>query len=142
MMNMTVSGVEKYVSRCMAASVATEVMQPSALKKSGLLVERRAKQIVKQKNIIDTSNLFNNINTHDPVHESATEASIEIVSEVEYSIFNEYGTSQMAARPYMRPALDETKPEIEKLLGEAFAAATFGAMGAGGKLGSWTKTVR
>jgi hypothetical protein len=37
-------------------------------------------------------------------------------------VFNEFGTYKMAARPYMRPALDETKPEIKKLIGAMFIA--------------------
>ena len=40
-------------------------------------------------------------------------ASVE--SRAEYSSFLEFGTSKMAARPFMQPALEENKPKIKRL---------------------------
>lgn len=40
-------------------------------------------------------------------------ASVE--STAEYSAFLEFGTSKMAARPFLQPALEENKPKIRKL---------------------------
>lgn len=37
----------------------------------------------------------------------------EVRSEAEYAGDLEFGTSKVAARPYMRPARDKTKPEID-----------------------------
>lgn len=34
-------------------------------------------------------------------------AGVEVVADVEYAKFVEYGTSEMAAEPFLRPALDE-----------------------------------
>jgi HK97 gp10 family phage protein len=116
-MTMRVIGDDVLVAKLEKAMAATVIMQPTALQQSGLLVERRAKQIVVEKDVIDTGNLLGNIVTHPPEGDS-----IEIVSEADYSIFNEYGTYKMAARPYMRPALDESKPEVEKLIGKMFMA--------------------
>jgi HK97 gp10 family phage protein len=126
-MHVSVIGDDVLVAKLEKAMAATVIMQPTALQASGLLVERRAKQIVVEKDVIDTGNLLGNIVTHPPEGDS-----IEIVSQADYSIFNEYGTYKMAARPYMRPALDETKPEIEKLIGAMFIGAVSGAMGGGG----------
>lgn len=39
-----------------------------------------------------------------------------IGTNVEYSIFVEYGTSRMAAQPYLRPALAKNKRRIKRLL--------------------------
>ena len=34
----------------------------------------------------------------------------------EYAPYVEYGTSKMAARPFMQPAVDKVKPEFEKVM--------------------------
>jgi HK97 gp10 family phage protein len=131
-MTMRVIGDDALVAKLEAAMVVTEAMQPTALQQSGYLVERRAKQIVTEKDIIDTGNLFGNIHT-----DNLTATSIEIISDPTgedgqgYAVFNEYGTSKMAARPYMRPALDESKPEIEKLIGTMFMAEVGAVLGIG-----------
>jgi HK97 gp10 family phage protein len=116
-MTMRVISDDILVAKLEKAMAATVIMQPTALQSAGLLVERRAKQIVVEKDVIDTGNLLGNIVTKPPDGDS-----IEIVSQADYSVFNEFGTYKMAARPYMRPALDETKPEIEKLIGTMFIA--------------------
>jgi HK97 gp10 family phage protein len=116
-MTMRVIGDDVLVAKLEKAMAATVIMQPTALQSAGLLVERRAKQIVVEKDIIEFGNLLGSIVTHPPEGDS-----IEIVSEVDYSVYNEFGTSKMEARPYMRPALDETKPEIKKLIGTMFLA--------------------
>jgi HK97 gp10 family phage protein len=121
---MVVTGVDKLVSSLAAAATATVALQPPALSKAGFLVERRAKQIVVEKDIIDTGNLLGNITTGEP-----SGNSIEVTSEAPYSIFNEFGTYKMAARPYMRPALDETRPEIEALIGAMFIAEVSAVLG-------------
>ncbi len=53
------------------------------------------------------SKIFTNI---DPV---GLGASVE--SRADYSSFLEFGTSKMAARPFMQPALEENKPRIRRL---------------------------
>ena len=40
-------------------------------------------------------------------------ASVE--SRADYSLALEFGTSKMAARPFMQPALEENKPKINRL---------------------------
>ena len=53
------------------------------------------------------SNIFTNIDT------DGLGASVE--SRAAYSSFLEFGTSKMAARPFLQPALEENKPRIRRL---------------------------
>lgn len=39
----------------------------------------------------------------------------DIESRADYSLFLEFGTSNMAARPFMQPALEENRPKISRL---------------------------
>lgn len=39
---------------------------------------------------------------------------------VEYTIFNEYGTSNMSAQPMLRPAVEEARDEFEMDIREAY----------------------
>lgn len=41
--------------------------------------------------------------------------SVNVESRADYSSFLEFGTSKMAARPFMQPALEENKPKIRRL---------------------------
>lgn len=46
----------------------------------------------------------------------------------DYGWFLEVGTRNMAPRPWLRPALDNTTPRIRALLGKAFRASIGGSM--------------
>jgi HK97 gp10 family phage protein len=46
-----------------------------------------------------------------------------IFSRVEYSVFVEYGTSRMAAQPFMRPTLLFGRDLVRRLVAEAIAEA-------------------
>lgn len=47
------------------------------------------------------------------VFDSAVPMSFaQVIAPVEYSPYQEFGTYKMAAHPFMRPALDESAPEI------------------------------
>lgn len=70
-----------------------------------------------------------------PNNDSATLANgIEVIqvaplrvliqSTAPYGQSLEFGTSKMAPRPFMAPAADKTRPEIERRLGSAVARAT------------------
>lgn len=50
--------------------------------------------------------------------------AIRVVSNAPYSAFLEYGTSKMAARPFLRRALLEKAPESVDLIKRAIAKAT------------------
>ena len=59
----------------------------------------------------DTGYLVNNI--YLDIDVDGLGASVE--SRAEYSSFLEFGTSKMAARPFMQPALEENRPKIRRL---------------------------
>ena len=59
----------------------------------------------------DTGFLVNNIALK--IDMDGFGASVE--SNASYSSFLEFGTSKMAARPFMQPALEENKPKIRRL---------------------------
>lgn len=40
-----------------------------------------------------------------------------------YAIFQEFGTSKMAARPFFRPGIEAAKPQIKTVMAQAFLAA-------------------
>lgn len=44
--------------------------------------------------------------------------------ETDYAAFLEFGTSRMAARPFMRPAAEQNRAEITKLVGRAISLTT------------------
>lgn len=47
--------------------------------------------------------------------ELVNQLEAQVTSEAEYAAALEFGTSRMAARPYMRPARDKKAPEIQRL---------------------------
>ena len=89
------------------------------LEAAGTLVEGLAKGIIVEKDIIDTGNLLNSV-----AHEVEGETA-HVGTNVEYGVYQEFGTRFMAARPWLRPAVDEHHAEIRK----AFAAALRGVFG-------------
>jgi len=49
--------------------------------------------------------------------------SVALGAAVYYAGFVEYGTRKMAARPYLRPAIEEKRQELLEKTGEAIASA-------------------
>ena len=80
---------------------------PTALKAGGLIVRNAAVMNCKEKEVWLTGNLARSIHVKEV---SPTE--VRIGTKVEYAPYHEFGTSKMAARPYLRPALDENKQKI------------------------------
>jgi HK97 gp10 family phage protein len=72
-----------------------------------------AVQNIRDKDIIDTGNLMNSVQSWPPEYTTGgqgggkTQASIDIGTPVEYGTYHEFGTSRMGARPWLRPAFDE-----------------------------------
>ena len=130
MISVTCIGHALLASKFMAAIPAARIAASGGLAKSGLLVLRRAKQNVVAKDIIDTGNLFNSI-----VFGEFSPSAVEVVSGAEYSIYQEFGHrtrgggGYVAARPYMRPALDDSKADIERLIGQPIIIAIHEVIG-------------
>ena len=127
-----------------AATIVPAKAVPSGLDKAGLLVLRRAKQ----KAPVDTGTLMGSIMKID-----VSPAEVDAVAFADYSVYVEFGTGIYAeggggrqtpwvypsgdgfvttsgspAQPYMRPALDENKTQIEALIGKAVITTIEGVM--------------
>lgn len=79
---------------------------------AGYKVEARAKDLVP----VDTGATKNSIAT--TVEGGGMDALATIGPTTDYSIYLEFGTAVMPARPFLRPALDATKPEFERAVKE------------------------
>ena len=86
-----------------------------ALKYCGELVVNYAKQNHTFQN--RTGNLEKSI--HREAHEVAKVLEEWVIAGMPYASFVEFGTSRMAAKPYLIPALEAHKEEIIKVLKEA-----------------------
>lgn len=73
------------------------------LKKQGIKVQRRAKQNAP----VDTGRLRSSI--AEELGREGSDLVERIGTDVEYALFQEVGTSKMAAQPYLRPALDAVR---------------------------------
>ncbi len=84
-----------------------------ALTASALVVEGQAKALCP----VDTGNLRNSI-THEVEGKEA-----RVGTNVEYAPFVELGTSKMAAQPFLNPALEQNKGNIQKIFADALKKA-------------------
>lgn len=84
-----------------------------ALTASALLVEGQAKAICP----VDTGNLRNSI-THEVEGNEA-----RVGTNISYAIYQELGTSKMAAQPFLNPALEQNKGNIRKIFADALKEA-------------------
>jgi len=66
----------------------------------------------------DTGYLANNIF----VNMDADGFGASVESRADYSSFLEFGTTKMAARPFMQPALEENRPKIKRLQNQMIKA--------------------
>lgn len=125
MISISVDGAEAIARKfATAAAVVPAVAVPSGLDKAALLVLRRAKP----KTPVDTGTLML---SEMKIDVSPTER--DVVAFADYSVYVEFGHhtrsgSWVPAQPYMRPALDESKGQIEELLGHAVITTIEGVM--------------
>ena len=84
-----------------------------ALTEAALIVEGAAKNL----SPVDTGNLKGSI-THAVGKDDA-----RVGTNVEYAPYVEYGTSKMAAQPYLRPAVDNNIEAIKKRMKEKYKVA-------------------
>ena len=67
---------------------------------------------------VDTGNLRSSI-----THKVVSDEEAHIGTNVDYAPYVERGTSKMAAQPFLRPALDNNKSRIEKMIGDVIGKA-------------------
>ncbi len=100
----------KQLSDAARTTATQEVLNTGAVLVHGEAVNR-----ITQQRAVDTGNLRSSLNF------SVSEDEAEVGTPVEYAPYVEYGTSRMAARPYLRPALDENIGKLVKLASDIFA---------------------
>ena len=89
-----------------------ENKQQIALEKIGIIVEEQVIANIDFKRIIDTGKLKQSI------HHFVEKDMVVVSDGVHYGVYNEYGTLQMRARPFMRPAPEQKKNEIKEILSD------------------------
>ena len=77
---------------------------------------------IEAKKIIDTGATLMSVN-HKINHVSADGGEAEAGPGTHYAVYHEYGTEKMAARPFMRPTVDEDKDRIVMAAAAAYADA-------------------
>lgn len=95
----------------------------TVVRKTAKDVERTAKGLAP----VDTGNLKSSISTSD-LRAMTTSGSVEaeVRATAEYSVYQEFGTSRMAAQPFMGPALDKHSPAFEEAMAQIVARAVSG----------------
>jgi HK97 gp10 family phage protein len=102
--------IENDKTEAVKKAVTNEVR---ALTESALIVEGAAKANCP----VDTGNLRSSIN------HKVDATTAQVGTNVEYSEYVEYGTSKMAAQPYLRPALDSNIEAIKRVMKEKYGVA-------------------
>ncbi len=90
-------------SRFPQLTVAAQALAEAAIAKAAHDIEAHAKAAAP----VDTGLLRNSITSR---REGRLAWVVE--SPVDYSVYQEYGTSRMAARPYMTPAVEIVRPRL------------------------------
>ncbi len=88
---------------------------PAALAAGALLIQNDAKN----KAPYLTGTLRRSIHT-----EKVSNTEVKVGTNVEYASYQEYGTSKMAARPYLRPAFDNNRQKVLDKISEVWGQLT------------------
>ena len=91
-----------------------------ALKSGGMVVANRAKEIITEKGLIKSGTMKRSIHA-EPVENESGDLSVRIGTNIQdppYPFYLEFGTKRMSPKPFLRPALDESRNEALKEVGE------------------------
>ena len=91
---------------------------PEATKAAAELMRDRAKELAP----VGTGALRNSIKSEEEERTAKSVAYVVFAGKF-YAPFLEFGTSKMAARPFMRPAFDAVQPDIKRIIESAVSAA-------------------
>ncbi|PEH49306.1 HK97-gp10 family putative phage morphogenesis protein [Enterococcus faecium] len=100
-------GLDKFTRGLIQQNKKMEEAVHQEIVRSGLRVEKRAKQLAP----FDTGWLSNNIYMHE-----MGKLQINVISPADYSIFVEEGTRKMPAQPFLFPAVKEEYSTLMKNL--------------------------
>lgn len=127
------------VDRSKLVSMLIKERTAKAVRKACFDTEAEAKNQITQQGAIDTgatkASIYSDVGDHHGYADAVNEAdSLRpgvtlnppvkhekdfdgiVTVGTEYAPYVEYGTSKMAARPFMQPAVDKVKPEFEKVM--------------------------
>ena len=127
---MPIKGLDKHLKHLRAAKTAArDVVQ--GLYAAGSLIEADAERSITEGAVSgkhhvpslpgqppneDTGHLRANIETE--IIAGAAEPTVHVTSKARYAAYLEFGTSRMAARPYMRPATEKNREKVAGLVAE------------------------
>lgn len=94
------------------------------VEKTGRDIEATAKQIIIQKDIIDTGATLNTTESRRSI--GADRFTREIGPTTDYAPFLEFGTTRTAARPFMRPAEETHRKPFLDAIGQVIQRAAGG----------------
>lgn len=115
----TVTGDEEAAARLRAIAAASGgAILATAVSAGALVIEADAKRRAP----VLTGNLRRSIH-HEVVLQTESRAVATVGTDVEYAGYVEFGTSRMAAQPYLRPAADENTAAIEAAVSAVIDAA-------------------
>lgn len=118
--------------------VAFRQLQQRFLPQAGKLVEGAAKTEIRRLQAIDTGRLRGSVTfatrrdesqpesparSSDGVRRPSDNDVVHIGTNVEYAAYVEYGTARMAARPYLRNAIDFNRGKLNSLFTQLFKEA-------------------
>lgn len=117
-MSIDVSGVGDLAADFAATAAGARRLVAGEVARTGSQIEATGKMLAP----VDTGALRASIST------SVIDAGlgVEVGPTVHYGGYNEFGTSRMAPRPYMGPALDRHIPELVERIGPIVSARLSG----------------
>ena len=115
----TGQGPTNFARKLLKLESAVEARIQRAMGEAALLIERRAKEYAP---VGETGNLRASI-AHVVNRMGRDTVKAVIGSNVEYAPYQEFGTYKMAAQPFLRPALENSRDEIEDIFATAYREA-------------------
>ena len=101
-MKITIEGTDEVMAMLDKFSAKIESGAQKGLAKGAMLIADRAKVLAP----VRSSTL------RDSITSKAEGMSAEVGTNVEYAIYQEFGTYKMAAHPYLIPAMEESEAEV------------------------------
>jgi len=111
-MSATIRGITTVVRNIQAIDKKIEAGARKARLRAAYEVEREAVGEVP----VDSSRLKNSIMTQEVGGAVEVGSGVKAGTEVEYAHYVEFGTSKMAAHPYLQPAVDAAKQKYPKMI--------------------------
>jgi len=105
---------------------AIEAATPKALDTAAIIVEGSAVLRCPVGKYPNSSRVGGNLRSS-ITHQVLTDYA-KIGTNVDYSVYVEYGTRKMSAQPYLRPALDENKGKAQKAMSDIYQSAIKGVV--------------